>query len=332
MARTLNHYKTYEGKYDEDAYHPSCYILQQKPEPSLSQSAVFDAASIYLTFEAMVEVARPDEDAGWRQYTSSSRVAWKTGTSFGFRDGWAVGVTPKYVVGVWTGNADGEGRPGLIGLHTAAPILFDIFSVLKPVKWFSAPYEAMERITVCQQSGSRATEICSPVDTVYVQTKGLRSEPCKYHRLVHLDPTGSYRVNSNCEDVSNMQHQSWFVLPPAMEWYYKSKTPSYKALPPLRSDCESGGLASMEIIYPKTFSKIYVPVELDGKPGKTIFQVAHRNQGSTIYWHLDNTFIGSTQNVHQLGLNPDEGTHTLTLVDQDGESVAQQFEIISKRK
>jgi len=88
----------------------------------------------------------------------------------------------------------------------------------------------------------------------------------------------------------------------------------------------------MEIIYPKQFSKIYVPVELDGTMGKTIFQVAHRKANTLIYWHLDGVFIGSTQTVHQMGLSPDEGIHTLTLVDEEGESIVQQFEIVSKIK
>ncbi len=332
MARTLNHYTTYNGKYDKDDFHPPFYIPQnKKEEPNLSEATYLDAASIYLTFEAMVEVSRPDEDAGWRQYTSASKVAWKTGTSFGYRDGWAVGVTPKYVVGVWVGNADGEGRPGLVGIQTAAPILFDIFSLLKPGKWFSQPYDEMEKAPVCRQSGCRATDICEPIDTMWIQRSGLRSEPCKYHRLIHLDASGKYRVNSNCEDVNKMQHVSWFILPPAMEWYYKSKNPTYKELPPFRSDCQSNGLNAMEIIYPKQFSKIYVPIELDGAMGKTIFQVAHRKANTIIYWHLDGVYVGSTQNIHQMGLNPDEGIHILTLVDEEGESIVHKFEIVSKK-
>jgi penicillin-binding protein 1C len=333
MARTLNNYTRYNGKYDKNDFHPPYYVAQERDDdPDLSADSYYDAASIYQTFEAMVEVSRPDEDASWKQYTSASKVAWKTGTSFGFRDGWAVGVTPRYVVGVWVGNADGEGRPGLVGIQTAAPILFDIFSALKPGKWFSVPYDEMEKTAICRKSGCRASELCDPVDSVWIPKNGLRSETCKYHRLIHLDKSGQYRVNSNCEDVSNMSHVGWFVLPPAMEFYYKSRNPSYKELPPYRPDCETSGLAAMEIIYPKMFSKIYVPVEIDGSMGKTVFQVAHRRGDAIVYWHLDNTFIGTTQNIHQLGLSPDEGIHTLTLVDEDGESIVQQFEIISKRK
>lgn len=332
MARTLNNYTTYGGKYNKKDFHPPYYTKQNEKKTDLENTSIIDAASIYFTFEAMVEVARPDEEAGWKQYTSSTKVAWKTGTSFGYRDGWAIGITPKYVVGVWVGNADGEGRPGLIGIETAAPILFDIFNVLKPGKWFTPPYDEMEKIKLCTQSGSRATEICEPADTIWIQKNGLKTEPCKYHRLIHLDPSQTYRVNSNCENVNSMKHRSWFVLPPAMEWYFKSKNSTYKELPPLRSDCETTGLNGMEIIYPKLFSKIYVPVEIDGTIGKTIFQVAHRKRNTVIYWHLDGVFIGTTQSNHQMGLTPDEGIHILTLIDEEGESLVQQFEIVSKKK
>ena len=98
---------------------------------------MFDAASIYLTYESLKEVNRPESDESWEFFDGSKQMAWKTGTSFGFRDAWAIGTTKDYVVGVWVGNADGEGRPGLVGVQTAAPILFDVFDVLPNSDWFT---------------------------------------------------------------------------------------------------------------------------------------------------------------------------------------------------
>jgi penicillin-binding protein 1C len=105
LARTLNHFNE-TGKYDKNDFHPANYLFREETSRAApgSRSSVFDAASIYLTFEAMVEVARPDEELQWRQFSSSSRIAWKTGTSFGNRDAWSVGVTPGYVVAVWVGS------------------------------------------------------------------------------------------------------------------------------------------------------------------------------------------------------------------------------------
>ena len=73
----------------------------------------------------MEEVNRPEGDEAWKFYDSSLKIAWKTGTSFGNRDAWAIGTNSKYVVGIWVGNATGEGRPTLTGVTSAAPILFD---------------------------------------------------------------------------------------------------------------------------------------------------------------------------------------------------------------
>lgn len=333
MARTLNNYTKYNGKYNKKDFHPPVFTKQEeREEEGEDQFSYLDAASIYLTFEAMVEVSRPDEESSWRQYTSSSKIAWKTGTSFGYRDGWAIGVTSTHVVGVWIGNGDGEGRPGLIGLNTAAPVMFDIFGLLKPARWFEKPYDEMEKIAVCRQSGYRASDICEPIDTMWVQRPGLRTKPCTYHRLVHLDASGMHRVTSECEDVNNMQHRSWFVLPPAQEWYYKSKNPTYRELPPFRSDCAGGIISSMELIYPKQVTQIYVPVELDGTMGKTVFEAAHRRPNATIHWHIDDEYMGSTAGIHQMGLAPDEGEHILTLVDENGETLSQKFEIVSKKR
>jgi penicillin-binding protein 1C len=332
MARSLNHYTTYNGKYDRSDYHAPTYIRQEtKPGNGSDKQGLFDAASIWLTFEAMVEVSRPDEEQGWRQFSSSAKIAWKTGTSFGFRDGWAIGVTPQYVVAVWVGNADGEGRPGLVGVKTAAPIMFDIFNVLHPSGWFSQPYDEMTKIAVCRQSGYRCMDICPDKDSMWVQHAGLHTPPCSSHRMVHLDPSGKFRVTSECVNVSDMQHVPWFVLPPAQEWYYKSKNPNYRELPPFRPDCGgTSGLNSMELIYPKQLTKIYVPVELDGSKGKCVFEVAHRRSNATIYWHLDSDYIGETKGIHQMGLSPSAGVHTLTLVDEDGETLVQKFEILDK--
>jgi penicillin-binding protein 1C len=120
------------------------------------------------------------------------------------------------------------------------------------------------------------------------------------------------------------------VLPPVQEWYYRNKNPFYKTLPAFRSGCSGNSdRKNMDLIYPKNNSKIYIPVDLDGKPGSTVFKVAHRNSGILVYWHLDDQFAGTTVQVHQMAFSPEQGRHRLTLVDQNGESVRIVFEVIS---
>lgn len=336
LARTLGHMDQYHGKYDLDDIHPPNYRkdIQRVSQYTPAKDGILDAGAIWHTFQAMEEVMRPGEEMLWQQFSSSQRVAWKTGTSFGFRDGWAIGVTPQYVVAVWVGNADGEGRPGLIGVATAAPVMFDIFRLLRTGSWFTTPYDKLRKIEVCRKSGYRASELCNEKDSIWVPAAGLRTGVCPYHQLIHLDHSGQWRVTENCESPSVMQHKSWFVLPPSMEFYYRSKN-YYQPLPPYKSDCLASlnqDRAPMELIYPRPNSKIYVPIEIDGKPGQSIFTATHRNSSATIYWHLDNNFVGTTVEFHQLALRPVPGKHTITLVDENGEQIQQSFEILKKEK
>lgn len=330
FSRTLNHFEKYNGKYNLNDYHPHNYLANKEAlEEKLESFNNLSAASIYLTFQALLEVNRPGEDANWQYFSGNNKVAWKTGTSFGFRDAWAVGTTSKYVVGVWVGNADGEGRPGLTGIGAAAPILFDIFDLLPNDRWFTPPYDELAKVPICRKSGMRATDICEPVDSVFVQESGLKTEPCNYHRLIHTDNSG-YRVNSDCEDVNNMLHKSWFVLPPVQEWYYKSTDPTYIKLPPYRSDCQNFETTPLQLIYPEHNAQIYIPIEISGKKGKVVFEAAHRKQSSTIFWHIDNSYIGSTKSIHEKGLNISEGEHTLTLVDELGNSITRNFKVVGR--
>jgi penicillin-binding protein 1C len=138
-------------------------------------------------------------------------------------------------------------------------------------------------------------------------------------------------VHSECEAVDRIVHANWFVLPPAQEYFYKSKNLSYKSLPSFRSDCENvSSVTSMDLIYPKANARIFVPRELDGTPGKSVFELAHRNASAIVYWHLDGEYVGETQKNHQLILNPGKGKHVLVVMDGSGEALQREFEVISK--
>lgn len=347
MARTLNHQTKNHGRLDADDFHQPTYISRElgtSPSgrqvrnlaatnqiPNSQSQIPLDPTSIWLTFQAMQDVMRPGEEGLWQQFSSSQKIAWKTGTSFGFRDGWAIGLTPKHVVAVWVGNTDGEGRPGLVGIQTAAPILFDIFRMLPNSKWFEKPKYNFMYVPVCRQSGYRANIDCPDVDTLFMPPNAIKVALCAYHKIIHLDATGTYRVTEACEIPSNMQHKSWFILSPAMEFYYKQRNIDYKPLPPFKPGCnfaETGKL--IEIIYPQPDAKIYVPLEINGERGRTIFTAAHRRAGAKIFWSIDDAFVGSTQNFHQFALNPSTGKHILTLVDENGISVSREFEILEK--
>ncbi|REE27869.1 penicillin-binding protein 1C [Winogradskyella pacifica] len=320
MASTLNHFNSNSSQYFTNEFSQPIYNSNETVDfgKLTSEKGVFDAASIFLTFESMKQVNRPESDESWNYYDSSQEIAWKTGTSFGFRDAWAIGTTKDYVVGVWVGNADGEGRPGLVGVQTAAPIMFDVFDLLPKSEWFAKPYDEMLEVSICKKSGYRASPVCDVTELKYIQTSGKKTEPCPFHKLVHVNASGHYQVNSSCEDISNITNTSWFVLPPLQAYYFKNKNPFYKPLPPFRIDCTESSRISMEFIYPNQQSTIYLPKGFDGKTNEFILKVAHSKPELEIHWYIDSNYIGSTKDIHDLAVLPEPGKHIITIVDELG--------------
>lgn len=276
-------------------------------------------AALWYMFRAMSGVNRPEEEAAWQEFSSMKQVAWKTGTSYGNRDAWAIGLTPRYIVGVWVGNADGEGRASMTGVGHAAPIMFDIFSMLPAAGgWFAEPLDDMESAEVCRRSGYRASEWCrssgDPVDTMRIPRAGIASALCPFHKPV----------------TSGGATKGWFVLPPAAEYYYRQAASDYTAPPALT------GSRPLELIYPQHNAVLYLPKGFAGGKSATekfVFRAAHRSDSATVHWHLDNVYAGSTRSSsaagHTLTIAPAAGEHWLTIVDDEGNTQRIQFTVLS---
>lgn len=291
---------------------------------AVQQKNTWNKGAVWQTFDALKEVNRPEE-IDWKSIPSMQTIAWKTGTSYGFRDAWAVGVTPRYAVGVWVGNATGEGKPGLVGGQTAGPVLFDIFNYLPSSSWFERPAGVFIDAEVCRQSGHLKSRFCEDIDTLLILPAGLRTEACPYHHLVTLSADESHRIYENCANTEPVIQKSWFVLPPVWEWYYKQHHPEYKPLPPFKAGCGEDSFQSMQFIYPPMNARITLPRQLDGSKGFLTVELAHSNPNATVFWHLDDTYQAQTQDFHKISLQPAPGKHSLTAVDEEGNTVSTTF-------
>ena len=328
MARVINRFNS-NGDYNSADYKSIDYLSSGEKKDLPDGKFVFRAASIWQTLNILTELNRPEEESGWQQLSSSGKLAWKTGTSFGFRDAWAIGVNPKYVIGVWVGNANGEGRPGLTGGLAAAPILFELSSLLNSDRWFEKPLAGMSPVAVCHESGYRASVNCNETDTVMIPAACLSSASCPYHMKIHLDANRQYLVNAACYPQNQIVNENWFILPPAMEYYYRKNHPGYRALPVwLPGARQSNEIQMVELIYPDDRLMVYLPRGNQGEKGVVIFQAAHRRTGATLFWHLDEVFLGSTKDIHQMAASPSPGNHKLLIVDELGNSSTRYFKVV----
>lgn len=343
MGQILDRFSGYNGRYEQQAFRPLVYQKGQERPPlrdedrdKMVEQVPLSAGSIWCTFQAMQEITRPGEEASWRLFGSARRVAWKTGTSFGFRDAWAIGVTPEFLVAVWVGNADGEGRPGLIGVEAAAPVMFDMMNALpRRREWFRQPLDDLLQARVCRQSGHRAGPVCPQADTAWIPLAGIQTDLCPYHQVVWRSSDLQFRVHSDCESPGSMVPDSMFVLPAIQESFYRNTHPDYRPVPPWRSGCEPQLTKSsqpLSLMYPHQGSKIYLPVNLDGSSSSMVAEATHSLRGTAIFWHLDGTYLGQTEALHQQLIQVDEGAHVLTLVDEVGNTVVCDFEVLAAER
>jgi len=290
--------------------------------PVTTLPPVFSPGAVWQVFNAIKEVNRPEE-IDWHYIPSMQTIAWKTGTSYGFRDAWAVGVTSRYTVGVWIGNANGEGKPELVGARTAGPVMFDIFNILPASPWFTCPEGEFVETLICRQSGHLKGRYCDEVDTVLILPSGLQTEACPYHTPVTLSPDEKYRVYENCLEAGQAAiRQNRFILPPVWEWYYKQHHPEYKTLPPYMTGCGEDTHVPMAFIYPQSSASVYLPKQLDGSDGELTFELAHSNSNATVFWHIDADYLGSTRDFHKYTFRPTRGKHSITVVDNEGNTLS----------
>lgn len=303
--------------------------------PSLHQDAPgfpLQAGAAWLTLQVMTNVVRPGADGYWRDFEGSQVIAWKTGTSYGLRDGWAIGANGRYTVGVWTGNADGAPAVTLGGAHSAGPILLDVFALLGNSAWIARPLHALKKIRVCHNDGYVATADCEAIDLqVPADADYTRTSP--HHQRIFLTQDQRYRVHSGCEAPHNMLAKDWFVLPPAQEYFWKKQHADYRMLPPWRSDCiktlqQHTGELAFDLIYPDSENTLHLPLDMDGKLASAIFRAVHRDANATLHWHLDATYLGATRLFHEQAIRAAPGDHTLVLVDDNGQRLARRFTVI----
>ena len=292
--------------------------------------------SAYLTLSALSEGVRPDEEAAWQTFANARRIAWKTGTSNGNRDAWAIGVTAEYTVAVWVGNAIGSGTPDLKSASTAAPVLFDLYKTLPRSSWIGFPEAELSKVTVCAKSGYAAGIDCTETKEAFKPRKAPQSSACPYCRKVSLTNDGLYQATADdltgekagIYDGTMPQVESRFVLPPSIEYWYKRANLGYRSLPDFVPWHKNAEIQELSLIFPEAGAKIVIPTEIDGSPGSMVMQAATRNPDTVVYWDIDGTYLGCTENRHELAARPRAGSHTLTVTDSHGSRIQRHFTVL----
>lgn len=290
-------------------------------------------AALFTAFEALSDAARPDLDPYWQQVLYRLPIAWKTGTSQGLRDAWAIGCTQRYMVAVWCGNADGEGRVGLTGIHVAAPLLFEIAGRLEEGSRevtgvpFPLPGAGWTEVHICPVSGWRASPFCPPGEAASRVPAGVERSPvCPYHRQVYMDAEGRGRVEAPCYPLPQARAISELHLP-ALQDYYARKRTALPAVLPWRSGCGPQVPTQIQIQTPGPGQLLTLAPAEDGLQPTLVLTATCSQPQATLHWHLDGRALGSTNGTSRQSMSARlaPGEHHLVVVAADGAAAESRF-------
>ena len=286
---------------------------------------LFSAGTAYIITDILEEVRRPDLPACW-EFTSLPRVAWKTGTSYGHRDAWSVGYNPRYTIGVWCGNFNGDGKPGLVGAEVAAPLLFDLFNYMNrqgSAGWFVKPRGVGVR-KVCALSGQLPGVSCTSQVSEYYLTDRSSDEECKLHQVVKLDAKTGYRLPPHYLSGTRQTVDHYYLHWPARvaSWLSSNGQP-VNELPALIPDWQGVIAGQPPLIHsPASDYQYQLREGITSDYQKISLEAAASNEVRKLYWFVDGKLFGTAKPGERLFYPPLPGVHQVVCQDDQGRSSA----------
>ncbi|HDQ46145.1 MAG TPA: penicillin-binding protein 1C [bacterium] len=283
----------------------------------------------WLVLNALTRLARPGVEYYWRQFGGRVPVAWKTGTSYGQKDGWAVGVNRQWTIGVWAGNFTGEGNAEIGGANSAAPLLFMLFNQLtdpsEPV-WFEEPLHDLAEIPCCTESGYPAGPYCPGTVIDMRPVCAWRAGVCRFHRRYVLDRKTGRSVCSLCWTGVDTVRAIRYIVPAQARDILGRAGRRMDAIPLHADRCPvTNDPDRLALIYPVNDLRILIPRDLDGRHQRIVFQARHQHPDAVLFWILDGTIIGEPRHRHELAVDLFPGVHRLTVQDTEGFSRTIRF-------
>ncbi|AJD02525.1 penicillin-binding protein 1C [Campylobacter lari] len=286
------------GNFKELLYEENAFIKEDK-------KLISDGAS-FLTLQTLKDLDR----VGIKQYDFNTIISWKTGTSYGRKDAWAIGTSPKYTLGVWVGNFNGEANANLYGVSIAGELFFELLSLLDGLNLeFKQPNDLIS-IKIENQTGYRYDYEFGFKEVLYPQSANiLRKSPFLKEVFVYENK----EVNSLDENFIYAKKKTILNLPSNAQAFF-AKEKQY-----LQSSSQN-----LKIIYPLNNLNIILPKDLKAKQKLLIKLINPKKE--KLFWYLNQEFIFEGKD-EVLFLDLKKGKYTLNIISENGENDFIKFNI-----
>lgn len=304
-------------------------------EPLAGQAAdpgerILSPEAAAMVLDILATTRRPDLPDAWQFTVGTPAVAWKTGTSFGHRDAWAVGVNRDLAVGVWVGNPDGSQCTAISGTRHAGPLLFDLFRALAPgvTRLPEFPVPALVRTELCAVSGDRPGPFCPTVTSPAIA--GVTHLPaCGMHRRIFVDEGTGLRLQGDCLLNRPSRAETAVVWPAELVAFRQAQGSPLPGLPRMHPGCPDVPEESGPVILSPTPGTPYLsrpdaPAEFQ----RLALSAAPGAGAQTHYWYVDGGYAGQAPPERPCFVPLTPGAHEATVTDDLGRSARSAFTVL----
>jgi len=279
---------------------------------------VCSKGAAYMVTQILTGLKRPDLPGQYQASADLPKIAWKTGTSYGRRDGWAIGYNRDYTVGIWTGNFPGNGIPELNGADCAVPLLFNIFRAISPANrpdWF-APPEDLDFRLVCSESGMPPDTFCHHVTMDYFLPGISPSTRCNHLQRQYVNGAGTISYCRSCLPDKGYKEVLYPYYPADLiSWYSEMQIP-FEAVPPHNPKCLAIHQGDAPLITSLTDGAEYLLIY--GRKQQLMLSCNAENGVSKVYWYLNDRFYKAALPTEKIFFTPDAGTCKISCSDDRG--------------
>lgn len=292
--------------------------LKERPKVKDKGVKLFSPGASYMIATILSSHQRPDFPNDMLSQTNLPTIAWKTGTSFGKRDAWAIGFNPDYTIGVWLGNFDGRGASDLTGAGIAVPLLFDLFNSIdfKPDKiWFDKPADVLERY-VCSETGMVPSENCANTEKDLYLNNVSPNQECDLYKACRVNEKETMMYCPGCLPDSGYKKVFYPDYPPELTiWYLKNKV-QFKLPPPHNPLCQSMHSGDGPVILsPVKNFEYYIE---EGKSQQMMLQAASDPSVKEQIWYVDDKFYKKCRSGEKIFFKPNSGLTKIVCLDDLG--------------
>ena len=296
-------------------------ILADRPPNSVSR--LFSPEACALVTDILSRLERPDLPGGIERAKGVPAVAWKTGTSFGHRDAFALGYSSRYAVGVWTGNVQGRAVKGISGARQAAPLLFDIFRTLEPDGSGLPKPDGLNlaEVEVCAVSRQPPGPDCTHRIKLTAIPGVTVLAPCSVHKRILVDSVTGLRVAGACLDGRDVRQEVITEHPAELTSWWRAGGMPVAELPAPSPDCpEAQGGQPPRITSPKPQVVYQVRPDAPAQFQRVGLTAQAGPDAGRLHWFQDGLLLAQGAPGEPLFVELAPGAHKLMVVDSQGRS------------